>query len=848
MRVDLIAMDKRSHIRAVEEAASQRQGPPPPEADPVEEHAAEVDDPTASDVWTASSYEDVEEAGGTSTGTAVSILALIAVTAWTGLFFWSNRSEILGGAPIAQWVDWIATWAVPVLLVIAICLLILRTSTREAKRFANIAAALSNESAILEARLATVNRELSLAREFLSAQSRELSYFGRAAAEGITRHAETLETLLRENGGQFEAIESVSENALTNMEKLRDQLPVIANSSRDVSNQIGNAGRIASDQLEHLINGFERLNEFGTASERQVISLREQVNETLEALELRAGEIEGTVSARFVALREETDTFSAALGEREAANLEALRSRAEAMRNLLDEVHEGSRKSGEVSLEIFKSRLADVRQDADALERMLSEQNQAARNAWLGHIEEVEDRHRALLTGIGKETSKLHSALNEAIDEAKTKIAGIDEGLEQRRVLHRDRLEDLAREAEGVADRIDKASATLGAVSEQTRETQGTLMAAITELRATLDGSREALDGTDMAIAALTDAGVRLLELLQASARQSRDELPSALSSSEDHLRTIEERSKQVRSVIQDAQQSGEALHERLSSIDGRTQGVIGFISKFQSEFGHGTEIQIAEIDRLREAVRDLANENNEVAEKTQNDLRASFEIVEKAARDALASFSDEHDARIQEIADRIGRNSAAAIDSAVTEHLDGALNSLDLARERSSSAAQDAAEQLRDQLSKIDELTDNLETRVARARTEAQERIDNDFSRRVALITESLNSSSIDVAKALSTDVSDTAWTSYLKGDRGIFTRRAVRLIENSEAREIAAIYNDDADFREHVNRYIHDFESMLRTLLSTRDGNALSVTMLSSDMGKLYVILAQALERLRQ
>jgi hypothetical protein len=38
-----------------------------------------------------------------------------------------------------------------------------------------------------------------------------------------------------------------------------------------------------------------------------------------------------------------------------------------------------------------------------------------------------------------------------------------------------------------------------------------------------------------------------------------------------------------------------------------------------------------------------------------------------------------------------------------------------------------------------------------------------------------------------------------------------------------------------------------MLRSVLSTRDGHALAVTLLSSDMGKLYVALAQAIERLR-
>src|SRR5690606_6862250 len=163
------------------------------------------------------------------------------------------------------------------------------------------------------------------------------------------------------------------------------------------------------------------------------------------------------------------------------------------------------------------------------------------------------------------------------------------------------------------------------------------------------------------------------------------------------------------------------------------------------------------------------------------------------------------------------------------------------------SDASRQAAIQLRDQLAKVDELAANLETRVVQARERAEEQVDNDFARRMALITESLNSNAIDIAKALSTEVTDTAWASYLRGDRGIFTRRAVRLLDRQEAREIATLYEGEAEFREHVNRYIHDFEAMLRTMLSTRDGHALAVTMLSSDMGKLYVALAQAIDRLR-
>ena len=188
-----------------------------------------------------------------------------------------------------------------------------------------------------------------------------------------------------------------------------------------------------------------------------------------------------------------------------------------------------------------------------------------------------------------------------------------------------------------------------------------------------------------------------------------------------------------------------------------------------------------------------------------------------------------------------------AMIGSSIRVQADEAIEELRGATDRSAKAARDAAKQLRDQLALVNELAGNLETRVAVARERAEEQVDHDFARRVALITESLNSNAIDIAKSLSAEVADTAWASYLRGDRGVFTRRAVRLLDNRQAREIAELYDDDDDFREHVNRYIHDFEAMLRTLLSTRDGNAISVTLLSSDMGKLYVVLAQALERLR-
>jgi len=109
------------------------------------------------------------------------------------------------------------------------------------------------------------------------------------------------------------------------------------------------------------------------------------------------------------------------------------------------------------------------------------------------------------------------------------------------------------------------------------------------------------------------------------------------------------------------------------------------------------------------------------------------------------------------------------------------------------------------------------------------------------------MHSASIDVGKILSDEVDEKAWDSYLKGDRGVFTRRAARLIRSSESRAIRTHYETDGEFQHSANRYIHDFEAMLRRVMAERDGGPIAVTLMSSDMGKLYAALSDSIERRR-
>ena len=220
--------------------------------------------------------------------------------------------------------------------------------------------------------------------------------------------------------------------------------------------------------------------------------------------------------------------------------------------------------------------------------------------------------------------------------------------------------------------------------------------------------------------------------------------------------------------------------------------------------------------------------------------VRETAQAAADRARETIAAV-------VPASAERLGDAVRTAMSETVANEVEAQIARLTATAERAVAAAGTASDRLMRQMLTIAETSAQVEARIGEAHAEIEAADSDTFARRVALLIESLNSTAIDVTKILSNDVTDSAWGAYLKGDRGVFTRRAVRLLDAGEVREIARHYNEDSGFREQVNRYVHDFEAMLRNVLATRSGSPLVVTLLSSDMGKLYVALAQAIERLR-
>ncbi|WP_347303751.1 hypothetical protein V5740_03775 [Croceibacterium sp. TMG7-5b_MA50] len=582
-------------------------------------------EPGYAPVW---EQDDGVEADAGSGSTWPLMLALLAAAAWTGFFVWANVPHLSPAAPRATWAGMIAEWSIPLVLIAALWLIAMHGSRREARRFGHAAQSLHAEAAALEQRLATVNRELSLARDFVAGQSRDLESLGRVAVERLSGSAEQLQTLIGHNAAELQTIGRISSSAAANMEKVRNDLPVLAAAMRDLTNRIGLAGQAAGEQVDTLTHAIERLGASGEESEAEIASLRAALDGTIAELTRQTDQLAGIAEDRMASLEDRSRGFTAGLRASES-------------------------EAGE---------------------------------AWNRALAEFEERMGDTLSRVGR--------LDQQLAEA-----------------GRERLAALHEEA-------------------HQRDTEAA------ERHASFDAERQARD----AEAAERQTGATIM------------------------------------------------LREQFEMLDAE-------IARRQQE-------HVAQVERL---------------------VERGEAVVAR-----LASARGEGSATLEQI-----------------DLLEQRLSALPAHAEAGAGAV---STQLAATMAEVETLAQALEHRIATAREQALARMDGHLAATMTDIVNRLQSESIDLTRAFAGEIEDADWNAYLSGDSSRFTRRAVRLLDDAAANRVASLHDSDAAFSESADNYCHDFEVLLREVLATRAGNALAVALLSSDMGRLYVALAQATERLTE
>ena len=130
----------------------------------------------------------------------------------------------------------------------------------------------------------------------------------------------------------------------------------------------------------------------------------------------------------------------------------------------------------------------------------------------------------------------------------------------------------------------------------------------------------------------------------------------------------------------------------------------------------------------------------------------------------------------------------------------------------------------------------------LRRASRDEDASADTSMARTPLQTVESLNSLSVDIARAIDHETFIDLWNRYRNGEGNVFTRRLYTLQGQQTFDEIRQKYARDPEFRTAVERYVSDFEQLLDQVSRNDRDNMLGQTYLTSDTGKVYTMLAHA------
>jgi len=120
-------------------------------------------------------------------------------------------------------------------------------------------------------------------------------------------------------------------------------------------------------------------------------------------------------------------------------------------------------------------------------------------------------------------------------------------------------------------------------------------------------------------------------------------------------------------------------------------------------------------------------------------------------------------------------------------------------------------------------------------------------FLRQATYMIEALQSLAVDITKALDQPVPEAIWRRFHAGERGVFIRHLLQAQERQASAVIKKQFEDDTTFREHAMRYLDQFENLLAQARACDHLDVLGTTFVTADVGKLYMILANAVGRLK-
>jgi hypothetical protein len=442
--------------------------------------------------------------------------------------------------------------------------------------------------------------------------------------------------------------------------------------------------------------------------------------------------------------------------------------------------------------------------------------------------------------GIGKAGAVAAESLAAHLDHASSSLEGLSA-----RVAEQDRAsQHMIAEIERGLALIDQRFTELATNGD---ERANHFLESLTRARAELDTLAAQANTQDGAIGSLAERTAGLRDSIASLATEIRDNIGIALGEAQGGADRLVQVAAAARPEIGWLRDATVEASEKLSSTGAEIAEQRERLTSLLASVDDGVEGAQSKLAELASTLVQVEREAASLSNETGPALVASLVQVKEAAAHAADRAREAIQAVIPESAGKLSDEAAQALERVIRESIEDRLRDVESVAAQAVESARSASDRLTQQMITLGQTASALEAHIEQTSKEQQEKGSEAFAKRVALLIDSMHSAAIDVGKIMADEIDDRAWNAYIKGNRGVFTSRAARLIGGSETRAIRAHYETDTEFQRSVNRYVADFEAMLRRVLAERDGGMIAVTLMSSDVGKLYAALSQAIDKLR-
>lgn len=302
---------------------------------------------------------------------------------------------------------------------------------------------------------------------------------------------------------------------------------------------------------------------------------------------------------------------------------------------------------------------------------------------------------------------------------------------------------------------------------------------------------------------------------------------------------------KNIAKIVENLESELSKLNEFIKKTESKNGEIQSTAEKITHKIGDISADLSKRVDELKNNAVEAIDKFNEVSGEVQKNtsrLRETADIIVSKGKEGALSMENQRENIVQtvevleDVKSRIAQIGQAL--QATTENSENAFKSYKTQIDDFGSLINRQVEVLND--SRVH----SEEQLYALKRKYEELSIDNFIDQSAGLI-QNLENISIDINRMFNKD-EDELWKKFYNGDHGVFARYIVKNLSRKQIVKIREEYEKNQDFRQMADKYIRDFEALMEAARNSERPEVLLAMLSNTDIGKIYYVMARALDRL--